>query len=251
MTFLYEPKVYVVGVMQFIAPPEEAAPGWDPELNLPGGEQLIEFGGRGCYRSWKNPAGRTNEEYIGNILDKVHFSVVEHAVLSIWITAISRSCSHELVRHRHLSPSQESQRYVELCDVNFVMPPAMVGRPMLETRFRETCTRLLADYREQLIELEEIYASIEDKTLRHKMCREAARAVLPNAAETRALMTGNSRSWREFIEKRANIHTDAEMCRLAVAIFQLLKQHLPSVFQDMRESVATVHGLKRRIVVSG
>lgn len=249
MEFLYEPKVCVVGLMGVCVPPD-AAPGWEPEDGLPGGQKLVEFGGRACYRSWKNPLGRTNEEYIYNIVEHEHFSVLEHAVISLWITGISRSCSHELVRHRHFSFSQESQRYVPSTDIDYVVPPAIIGDYELEHTFKLACCTAMDTYLPLLSRLEDKYASIEDLTLRKKLGREAARSLLPNATETRILVTGNGRSWREFVQKRANIHADAEMCRLAVTIFRLLKTELPAIFQDMAEDVATVHGLNRPIVVA-
>lgn len=233
MEFLYAPKVYVVAATNFFPPPEEAAPGWECPYVIPNSQKVVEFGGRACYRSWKNPAERTNEEYIGNILEHEHFSVLEHAVVSLWITGVSRSLTHELVRHRHLSPSQESQRFVAARDINFVVPPAIIGDEELEGYFKESCQIAHRTYEGLLEELERKYDAVADVTLKKKMVREAARSLLPNASETRILLTGNARTWREVVQKRATIHADAEMCRLAVTIFRLLKTELPAIFQDM------------------
>src|SRR3990170_1181521 len=78
-------------------------------------QKLVEFAGRLCYSSWNkpNPATRANVNYVGHIIESLHFSVLEHAGFAVAITGISRSCSHELVRHRHLSFSQLSQRFFD------------------------------------------------------------------------------------------------------------------------------------------
>lgn len=233
MKIINQPEVYLVGRMEFVAPPAEVTPGWEPEEGLPGGELLVEFGGRGCYRSWKNPAKRTHRGYVGNILDHKHFSVTEHAVFSLWIQGVSRSLSHEFVRHRHISPSQESQRYVPARDINFVLPVAYIGDFELEAWFKADCEVALVSYIFHLDALEKKFSHVEDTTARKKMAREAARELLPNAAETRFLMTGNVRSWREFFEKRGNEHADAQIARLAVAIFRVLQPEAPDLFQDI------------------
>lgn len=247
MQLIYEPQVYLVGRTEFLRPIPEVTPGWEPEA-LPGGELLVEFGGRACYRSWANPAKRTHRGYVGNILAHKHFSVTEHAVFSFWIQGVSRSLSHEMVRHRHLSPSQESQRYVMDKEINAVVPPAIIGDFELEERFRADFQTALVSYCFMLDKLEAKFAFNPDPTARKKQAREAARCLLPNATETRFLMTGNIRSWREFFEKRANTHADAEICRLAVAIFKTLQPEAPDLLQDMevkvidgRECVVTIN----------
>lgn len=233
MQFIYSPSVILVGRTEFVRPPEFVTPGWEPEGDLFDGQAIVEFGGRACYRSWKNPAGRTNEQYIANILDHKHFSVTEHTVYSLWIEGISRSCSHEVVRHRHGSPSQESQRYVPARDINFVMPVAYIGDSEMEALYKADAAVSLGIYNRHLERMEAKFASVEDVTLRRKMARESAREMLPNGAETRLLMTMNVRAWREFVEKRANEHADAQICRLAVQCFRVLEPHAPALWQDM------------------
>ena len=249
MDFITFPLVELVGRTGFIYKPLASNSDWQPRMTRDG-EQLVEFGGRACYRSWNNPSGRPRDAYIANILEHEHFSVLEHAVLSFWIEGISRACSHELVRHRHLSFSMESQRYVPASDINFVLPPSIIGDATLEQIFKDGCHKALDSYETLLEHLQRKFDSIPDVRLKRKLVREAARSMLPNAAETRLLVTGNARSWREFIQKRATIHADAEMCRLAVAIFAILKVELPAIFQDMALDRATIHDLNREIVVS-
>lgn len=124
------PSVYLVGrqsideseLSRFLA--DEGVSGWGTDTDV-GGEKLVEVAGRTCYMSFARPRPGGNAAYVGHLLDVGHGSVMEHAVFNLIITGISRSCSHELVRHRHLSPSQLSQRYVDSSDVAFVVPPAL------------------------------------------------------------------------------------------------------------------------------
>lgn len=196
-------------------------------------EALAEFAGRNCYQSWRNPSKRTNREYLGNILAQEHFSVLEHAGFTVALTGVSRSLTHELVRHRHLSFSQLSQRYFDEKNAAMVIPPLFRGDPRAEAilaRVQETC---LEAYRELLAIAEERVGDDQDPTGRRKRAREAARAVLPNMTETAIVVSGNHRSWREFFEKRGNRHADAEIRELAVRLFREIAQPLaPAVYQD-------------------
>lgn len=180
-------------------------------------EQLIEFAGRNCYQSWHNPAGKTNAEYIRNILEHGHGSVLEHASATFFITGVSRSLSHELIRHRHLSFSELSQRFVNVGDAPFIVPPALEGE-RIEKKYPE-CYEDLVQY-------------LEAKGLTRKQVREAARCCLPNGLETKLVVTGNFRAWRGVIESRGSEHADAEIRRLAVRIAQILAERFPAVFGD-------------------
>ena len=109
--FLYEPTITVLARPVFTEPAHLPV-SWRGESSA--GERLAEFAGRLCYMSQHNPANRTTAEYLGNILKQGHGSVFEHAVYVLLVEGISRSCSHELVRHRAgFGYSQLSQRYVD------------------------------------------------------------------------------------------------------------------------------------------
>jgi flavin-dependent thymidylate synthase len=126
-----EPKVYLVGaclvevdsVANFLDD-HGIQRAYDNDSNA--GEDLAEVAGRLCYMSFKNPRPGGNKAYIKHLLEVGHGSVLEHAVYSLILAGVSRSFTHELVRHRHLSFSQLSQRYVDESDVAFVAPPALV-----------------------------------------------------------------------------------------------------------------------------
>ncbi len=142
------------------------------------GERLAEFAGRLCYMSQKNPASRTTRDYLENIKKQGHGSVLEHANYSLLLEGVSRSLTHELVRHRAgFAYSQLSQRYVDETDANFVIPPAVIGDAALETAWKAQMESALAAYIAMVEALMERYGWIADKVHRRKMAREAARAV--------------------------------------------------------------------------
>lgn len=203
---------------------------------------LVEFAGRACYQSWDrpNPHTATVDGYLNHILDVEHFSVLEHGTVTFYIEKVSRSLTHEFVRHRHLSPSQLSQRFVVLNpDVmarttdDFVVPPALVGDANAEDVLLEVWDKCVEAYG-VLVEMGEammVQRGITG-TKAKKLVREAARAVLPNMTPTAIVMTGNHRAWRHFIDMRATEHADREICDLAVEVFRQLSELEPAIYQD-------------------
>jgi thymidylate synthase (FAD) len=221
--------------VQLIAKTEFTAPADVPwSTDAEGGQALVEFAGRACYQSWDkpNPRTATNAGYLQHIIDVGHFSVLEHASVSFYITGISRSCTHELIRHRHFSYSQLSQRYVPENDSEVVLPPGIEDDPELQQLFADAADASRAAYTELLSKLEKKLAGQPNATLRRKQARQAARAVLPNATETRIVVTGNYRAWRHFVAMRASEHADVEIRRLAIACLRTLIEVAPSVFAD-------------------
>ena len=207
------------------------------------GEQLVETAGRLCYMSFAKPRPGGNQAYINHILEVGHGSVLEHAVYSMIFTGISRSLTHELVRHRAgMSYSQLSQRYVD--KVSFVRPPGIKPESSAELVWTSNIALALASY-ESLIETLEHndFADIEGPTLRRKRARETARSVLPNCTETKIFVTGNARAWRHFLELRGSIHADAEIQRLAIAVLKVLQAESPNLFGDYtvtEQGIATI-----------
>jgi thymidylate synthase (FAD) len=197
--------------------------------------QLAEIAGRICYMSY-GKGRKTTKEFIDNIVQSGHHSVLEHANFTLFITGISRSCSHELVRHRHLSFSQLSQRYVDESNVEILMPE-LIGRIGQADVFHRAVGTARTAYCVLVSTLERYLDNIEDRTLRHKAARQIARSVLPNATETKIAVTGNVRAWRHFIQLRASIHADTEIRALAVEIFRILNDRSPLMFNDMEESI--------------
>lgn len=197
------------------------------------GERLAEFAGRLCYMSQRNPAKRETREYLENIKRQGHGSVLEHANYSVLIEGVSRSLTHELIRHRAgWAYSQLSQRYVDESQANYVVPPAVIGEPALEQAWREQIDAAQRAYVHMVEQLMERYAWVADKVHRRKMAREAARSVLPNATETKIVVTGNARAWRTMLELRASEGAEQEIRRLAVMLIRLLQSEAPAFFSD-------------------
>jgi thymidylate synthase (FAD) len=226
-------RVQLIAKSEFFAPPDVP---WSTDAE--GGQALTEFAGRACYQSWSkpNPKTATNAAYLRHIIDVGHFSVLEHASVSFYITGLSRSCTHELIRHRHFSYSQLSQRFVPERDSRVVLPPGIEDDPELQELLFAAADASRDAFATLLAKLEAKFADEPNAVLRRKQARQAARAVLPNATETRIVVTGNYRAWRHFIAMRASEHADVEIRRLAIACLRQLADLAPAVFADFEIS---------------
>lgn len=201
------------------------------------GEWIPEIAGRTCYMSFGR--GRTHEDYLKHILEVGHGSVLEHAYYNFIIWGVSRSLTHELVRHRvGTSYSQLSQRYVDERETNFVVPP---GVQAIQSKSPELYEKWLAHmeasrklYTELTDGLEAMYSDLENPTDRRKKARQAARSVLPNATETVMYFGANIRALRHLIEMRAHPAADLEIRELFVMVFEIMRNHAPAAFDDMQ-----------------
>jgi len=225
-----EARISLIARPQFLEP-EHLAVKWRGEAS--DGERLAEYAGRLCYMSQHNPVNRTTAEYLENIKQQGHGSVLEHAVYVLLIEGISRSCSHELVRHRAgFGYSQISQRYVDESHAAFVMPPAVGGDPALEAEWERQVTAAQAAYVQAVDGLMRRYEWVTDKVHRRKMAREAARSVLPNATEVKIVVSGNARAWRTMLELRCGEGAELEIRRMAIAVLRVLQKEAGALFSD-------------------
>jgi thymidylate synthase (FAD) len=192
-------------------------------------ECLVELCARLCYMSYGKGRNSTYE-CLSNITTQKHFSVMEHANWTFIVTGVSRSLTHELVRHRHLSYSQLSQRYVDESTADFIMPPALREHAGSEAIANDSFALARQAYEYIVEKLTETVPEWRTKTEARKIVRQAARAVLPNAIETKIAVTGNARAWREFIVKRNSPHADPEIRALAETIYDILRAKAPSLF---------------------
>lgn len=241
MQIIRAPRVTLIARQEFLYPEHIR---WESDSDV-AGEVVAEFAGRLCYLSFGEDAGlegghrtiggrTTNESYLANILKVKHGSVLEHAVWSVLIEGVSRSLTHELVRHRAgFGFSQLSQRYVDESEIAFVLPPEIEEDGEAFRIWSGACGAALAAYRELLGMVTEQVGDQGPATMRKKRARQAARAVLPNCAETKIVVTGNARAWRHFVEMRGSASADVEIRRLAVATLRLLQGEAPHVFGDM------------------
>src|SRR5690349_9138239 len=230
MEIFRAPRVTLIARPEFLEP-EHLRVQWQGDASP--GERLAEFAGRVCYMSQHNPANRSTAEYLENIKKQGHGSVLEHAVYVLLIEGISRSCSHELVRHRAgFGYSQLSQRYVDESHAAFVIPPALLGDATLEAEWERQVAEAQAAYVRGVAGLMQRYAWITDKVHRRKVAREAARSVLPNATEVKIVVSANARAWRTMLELRTSEGAELEIRRMAIACLRLLQHEAPALFSD-------------------
>lgn len=194
-------------------------------------DELAEFAGRNCYRSFNrpNPATRSNADYLAHIIDVGHESVLEHASATFYIEA-SRSVLAELERHRHLSFSVVSQRYVDAKKLGIHLPPALKD---VVTDDLDLAMQLAEHYTATTDTYQSIVDHLTAKGLPRKQAREAARAVLPNMTSSPMVVTGNHRAWRYVIKARWHEAADAEIRELAGLLLEELRRIAPSTYQDI------------------
>lgn len=183
-------------------------------------ETLLTMAGRNCYRSFHRPNEATynDDDYLRRTLgDQGHWSISEHATATLYFTGVSRAFLTELTRHRHLSFSVESQRFINANSANIVLPPAV------RELDKEDQDGFLLLAEESIEDYKAIQTALNH--LPKKQRNEAARALLPNAVETRMVVTGNLRTWHEVIERRTQPDADAEIQQ----VMQLAKQALHTV----------------------
>lgn len=198
-------------------------------------DNLAEFAGRNCYQSWDRPNPKTaqNQDYLNNIISQNHFSVMEHGSVTFYVEGVSRSLLAELTRHRHLSFSVVSQRYVDANDLIPVIPPLVKDLPVSDQAWTE------ADLKQHWHAGLELYNNMVELYVTHgykrKEAREAARAVLPNMTDSPMVVTGNIRAWRDVLSKRYHIAADKEIQKFAEEVLKHLRVLAPSCVQDIKE----------------
>jgi thymidylate synthase (FAD) len=241
MHIIREPRVTLITRQEFIYPEHID---WESDSDI-AGEVVAEFAGRMCYLSFGEDAGlegghksipgrTTNEAYLGNILHVKHGSVLEHAVWTLLIEGVSRSLTHELIRHRAgFGFSQLSQRYVDESNIGFVLPPEIEEGTRAYEVWVQGCEQALEGYRALLDEMSTQVGDDGPATMRKKRARQVARALLPNCAETKIVVTGNARAWRHVMEMRGSGSADVEIRRLVNYVLRILHQESAHIFGDM------------------
>ena len=244
--FVSEPKVYLVSrpsvdweqVAAFLA--DEGVPGIPDSIRAGDDDSaaVIEISARLCYMSF-GKGRRDIEAFVTNLLSSKDGSVFEHVNYGFVFTGVSRSLTHELVRHRAgFAYSQRSQRYVDETDAPFVLPPALAlldGDAKEAELIIKDALKAAGESYDRLVEvLQEAIPrdKFESRTDHRKAIRQAARAVLPNATETKIFVTGNVRAWRHFIEMRGAVFADWEIRKLAIKVLEELQREAPLLFGD-------------------
>lgn len=200
-------------------------------------EVPITVGSRTCYQSFDS-TGREHGSHVRHLIEVGHGSCLEHCVWQVMLSGISRACGRELLRHRHLSPSELSQRYCDLRYAKFVVHPADQedyadwlkwdrGEGVAKGS-RRYFDRDVALFRESIAR----YAARVGDGRVTKKERERARLRLPECVETRIVFTGNARAFRNLFERRCSDAADAEIRRVCCRLFEVLSADAPNVFAD-------------------
>ena len=200
-----------------------------------GGELLVEFAGRTCYRSWEpglNPnVTRVRQDpraYLENILKSAHGSVLEHANYTFALHNVSRVATHEIVRHRAgAAYSQESLRYVRLVDIGFRVPPAL--EPV-----RQQVLELVERLEEFQLSAAKALGLDEDGVPFHikKEATSALRRLAPIGVSTDIVMTMNLRTLRHVVQMRTAVGAEEELRLIFGRVGEIMVEEASGVFQD-------------------
>ena len=214
----------------------------DP-VKLPPAEKLTKVAGQTCYMSFgpKRTWNKEAQKYFDNIILSGHGSVMEHANFSFLIWGVSRSFTHELVRHRAgCAYSQVSQRYVSGRVLRFVERVEYQGDKHLHELFEERIDRAHREYSEMADYLyskqEKGYKILsgEQKTDLRKKVQQVSRSLLPNETEAPIIVTANVRAWRHMINMRASNHAEVEIRNVFFNIYKILREVSPMLFKDFK-----------------
>ena len=248
---LTEPVIYLLG-RQMMVPGEldrflaDHGVAWQSDSEV-AAEVITETAGRTCYMSFAKPRPGGNAAYLTHIKEVGHGSVFEHAVWTFLITGVSRSLTHELVRHRAgFGYSQLSQRYVDESVAEYVEPDIIANDPELHAIWLDAIAHMHGAYLKLAeglnAKLADTHAAAAamlppdaDRTTRRKTARQAARSILPNATETKITVTANARALRHFLEQRGSPFAEPEIRKLACAILDVVVKDAPNLFGDYRK----------------
>lgn len=194
---------------------------YNPEVSLlaitPEGEKLIEEAGRTCYLSISKMTDESEKSFIRSAIRRGHHSILEHASASFRILGASRAFTHQLVRHRLASFSQQSQRYVDEAEFNFIVPPDIAAD-----------ADALSLYREFMENTRQTYLKLREMDIK----KENARFILPNALESQIVFSANFRELRTVFNLRLEKAAQWEIRRVCMQMLKILQKEAPSVFGD-------------------
>ena len=194
---------------------------YSPDVQLiaitPDAQKVIEEAGRTCYLSFDRMSDESFADFIPKAIARQHLSILEHASATFRIKGASRAFTHQLVRHRLASFSQQSQRYVKEDEFDFIVPPSIKEN-----------TEALAEFRACMDACRESYRKLRAMSV----LKEDARFVLPNALESEIVFTANFREFRHLFEIRLEPHAQWEIRRVCMEMLIVLQKEAPAVFGD-------------------
>jgi thymidylate synthase (FAD) len=184
----------------------------------PNPEKVIEEAGRTCYLSFDKIGANSAEDFIHRLIKLGHESPLEHAYATFRIKNCSRAMTHQLVRHRLMAVSQQSQRYVNEEQFDYVIPETMPEE-------------FIADYHNDMETIQKMYAKWRDRGLK----KEDARFVLPNACTSEIVVSADFREWRHILQIRMSKKAQWEIRKACAMIYEILKENAPNCFDDIKE----------------
>lgn len=249
MRFILEPSIRVIGVPHFIEDDRFPIP-----VDGTDAERLCAYAAKRCYRS-VGVDGRPNKENQAQVIKMRHGSVLQHAHFSLAIEGMSRGCSIELNRHG-LDISQLSMRYADAKDCAFVLDPWYAEQWIKwvecynetggDILFKEGVPPDVQDLLDMFLDSNQIALQFYENSIerlmrlgpdgtqveRRKWARGKAKQLLPHAIETQGVWTGNIRMWRWIVESRTDLAAEAEIRRLANAVFRAIEPYCPTHWAD-------------------
>ena len=201
-------------------------------------EELVEFAGRICYLSFgERQSPKTNKAYIRNLINQEHESVLEHVCWTFLISNVTRSFTHQLVRHRvGFSYSQLSQQYVDHADFKMLPDIDFTPLPMTKRAWAVAADAIKDAYIELKKALSQDLEDVEfsNNKERKRFINTVARQILPNATKTSIVVSANARALRHFLEVRGGIEGDPEMRAVCSCWHRLLMEEAPAIFGDFK-----------------
>ena len=199
--------------------------------HTPNPEAVVAMAAKLCYspadiESLKEKtAVKDQEQFVEKLMKMGHMSPIEHASFTFAVEGISRACSHQLVRHRLASYSQQSQRYVsEEAGFDFVIPPSIKKDSELARYFEDFMNKTQEAYRH-------IVSRLNEKGLKGAEANQDARFILPNACETKIIITMNARELLHFFKQRCCNRAQWEIRSMAIEMLRLVIGTAPAIFR--------------------
>ncbi len=207
---------------------------WKMDESAQPGEHIVEISGRVCYMSFTDDTSKVrfpNSNYISNLISRGHESVLEHSVWTFILDGVSRSFTHQLVRHRvGFSYSQLSQQYHDESEAEMVLPNGLHNAHPAFAAWEQAVDKMLSAYK-SLVGMS-LHGGPEDGRERLRWIRSVARSLLPNATATTIAVTANARALRHFLNLRGAIEGDYEMREISVRLLKAIGPDAPALFSD-------------------
>ena len=182
----------------------------------PDPQSVIEQAGRTCYLSFDKMDDDSSAGFIQRLIKMGHESPLEHAYATFRISNCSRAMTHQLVRHRLMAVSQQSQRYVDEEGFTYVVPESMP-------------VEFVDDFHQDMQIIQQMYHKWRDRGL----LKEDARFVLPNACTSEIVVSADFREWRHIFQIRTSPKAQWEIRKACLAMLAILKEHAPDCFADI------------------